>query len=68
MAEDIRKLRTEGSIDGGGKGGLELSGKYNVCKRNTLSCEIRAGSKVLFEDNESGIQAVLKNGVDLERY
>ena len=67
MANDIRKLRAEGSIDVGGEGRLELSGKHNVCERNTLSCKVCAGSKVLFEDGESGTQAVLKNGVDLER-
>ena len=67
MAEEIRKLRTVSRIDGGGESGLELSGKGNVCERNTLRCKVRAGSEVLFEDNESGIQAVLKNGVDLER-
>jgi hypothetical protein len=46
---------------------LELSGKHNVREGNALRCKVRAGSKVLFEDGESGIQAVLKNGVDLER-
>ena len=67
MAEDIRKLRTVGRIDGGGESGLELSSKGYVCERNTLCCKVRAGSEVLFEDNESRIQAVLENGVDLER-
>ncbi len=65
VAEKIRKLRTEGGVDGGGEGRLEFSGKGDVCKGNTLRCKVRASSKVLFEDKESRTQAVLKNVVDL---
>lgn len=66
MAEDVWELRTKGSVDSGGEGGLELSGKRNVCKGNALRCKERTDNQVLFEENESGSQAVLKNGVDLE--
>ena len=54
MAENIWKFRTEGSIDGGGEGGLELSGKRNVREGNALNYNERTGSQVLFEKGESG--------------
>jgi len=64
VAEDIRKLRTERGIDVGREGGLELSGKRDVCEGNALRCKVRAGSQMLFDDDESGSQAFLENGVD----
>jgi hypothetical protein len=68
MAENVRKLRTEGSIDGGGEGGLELSDQGNVRKSDAFRCEVRAGSKVFFDDGKCGNQSVLENGVYLEGY
>lgn len=66
MAENVRKLRTEGGIDGGGQGGLDLSGQGNVRKSDAFRCEVRAGGKVFFDDGKCGSQSVLENGVYLE--
>ena len=44
MADNIRKLCTEGGIDGGGEGGLELSNERNIRKSDAFRCEVCAGS------------------------
>jgi hypothetical protein len=66
MADNVRKLCTEGGIDGGGEGGLELSSERNISKSDAFRREVCAGSKVLFNDCKSGSQPVLENGVNLE--
>lgn len=66
MAENVRKFRTEGGINGGGKSELEFSSKGNIRKSDALRCKECTGSKVLFQECESGIQALLENSVNLE--
>jgi hypothetical protein len=54
MAENVWKFPTEGSIDGGGEGGLKLSSQRNVRKSDAFRREVRTGSKVLFDNGKSG--------------
>jgi hypothetical protein len=60
VTKKVGKLSTEGSVDGGGESGLELSGKCNVRKSDALACEESMRGKMPFEDIEGGSQALLE--------
>ena len=67
MAEYIGKFGTKGGIDRRREGGLKLGSKCNIRKGYSLSRKESTSSKMLFEYGESRCDAVLEDGMDLER-